>query len=137
MYFIKNYNRKVCPPSLACRLGRCFCFAEVSTGHPHPLRERQQAYGLPLLVESKAFKGKTCFSYDLRYVMENCTDAKTSAEYLASRSSLYTYNMNGFVTDDKNTFCVELVVGDKDGRTVIRDSKTKLKATPHKERLTA
>ena len=20
---------------LACRLGRCFCFAEVSTGHPH------------------------------------------------------------------------------------------------------
>ena len=58
--------------------------------------------------------------------MENCTDAKTSAEYLASRSSLYTYNMNGFVTDDKNTFCVELVVGDKDGRTVIRDSKTKL-----------
>jgi hypothetical protein len=22
---------------LACRLGRCFCFAEVSTGHPHPV----------------------------------------------------------------------------------------------------
>ena len=21
---------------LACRLGRCFCFAEVSTGHLHP-----------------------------------------------------------------------------------------------------
>ena len=21
---------------LGCRLGRCFCFAEVSTGHPHP-----------------------------------------------------------------------------------------------------
>ena len=21
---------------LACRLGRCFCFAEVSTGDPHP-----------------------------------------------------------------------------------------------------
>ena len=20
---------------LACRFGRCFCFAEVSTGHPH------------------------------------------------------------------------------------------------------
>jgi len=29
-----------CPPGLACRLGRCFCFAEVSTGHPHPLRRR-------------------------------------------------------------------------------------------------
>ena len=23
---------------LACRLRQCFCFAEVSTGHPHPLR---------------------------------------------------------------------------------------------------
>ena len=22
---------------LACRLGRCFCFAEVSTGHPQPV----------------------------------------------------------------------------------------------------
>jgi len=22
---------------LGCRLGRCFCFAKVSTGHPHPL----------------------------------------------------------------------------------------------------
>jgi hypothetical protein len=21
---------------LGCRLGRCFCFTEVSTGHPHP-----------------------------------------------------------------------------------------------------
>ena len=25
---------------LGCRLGRCFCFAEVSTGHPHP-RQRK------------------------------------------------------------------------------------------------
>jgi len=22
---------------LGCRLGRCFCYAEVSTGHPHPI----------------------------------------------------------------------------------------------------
>ena len=22
---------------LGCRLGRCFCFAKVSTGHPHPV----------------------------------------------------------------------------------------------------
>ena len=24
---------------LGCRLGRCFCFAEVSTGHPHPVTD--------------------------------------------------------------------------------------------------
>ena len=29
---------------LGCRLGRCFCFAEVSTGHPHP-RQREPMAG--------------------------------------------------------------------------------------------
>jgi hypothetical protein len=24
---------------LGCRLGQCFCFAEVSTGHPHPVTD--------------------------------------------------------------------------------------------------
>ena len=24
---------------LGCRLGRCFCFAEVFTGHPHPFAD--------------------------------------------------------------------------------------------------
>ena len=24
---------------LGCRLGRCFCFAEVSTGHLHPVAD--------------------------------------------------------------------------------------------------
>ena len=24
---------------LVCRLGRCFCYAEVSTGHPHPITD--------------------------------------------------------------------------------------------------
>ena len=24
---------------LGCRLGRCFCCAEVSTGHPHPVTD--------------------------------------------------------------------------------------------------
>ena len=27
---------------LACRLGRCFCFAEVSTGHPHLRNDGEQ-----------------------------------------------------------------------------------------------
>ena len=31
---------------LACRLGRCFCFAEVSTGHPHRNDENGEN-GLP------------------------------------------------------------------------------------------
>ena len=29
---------------LGCRLGRCFCFAEVSTGHPHPSADNIDAF---------------------------------------------------------------------------------------------
>ena len=29
---------------LACRLGRCFCLAEVSTGHPHLRNDKATAY---------------------------------------------------------------------------------------------
>ncbi len=29
---------------LGCRLGRCFCFAEVSTGHPHPFTDNIDTY---------------------------------------------------------------------------------------------
>ena len=29
---------------LAYRLGRCFCSAEVSTGHPHPRNDRATVY---------------------------------------------------------------------------------------------
>ena len=29
---------------LACRLGRCFCFAEVSTGHPHLRNDKSYVF---------------------------------------------------------------------------------------------
>ena len=34
IYFYQIYSGG--RQGLGCRLGRCFCFAEVSTGHPHP-----------------------------------------------------------------------------------------------------
>ena len=30
---------KIREGGLGCRLGRCFCYAEVSTGHPHPVTD--------------------------------------------------------------------------------------------------
>ena len=47
-----GYNRKVCPPPLRRRDPYI-----RSVGVKSPT-ERQQAYGLPLLVESKAFSQK-------------------------------------------------------------------------------
>ena len=38
---------------LACRLGRCFCFAEVSTGHPHRNDKGTIAAHLSVLAMTK------------------------------------------------------------------------------------
>lgn len=78
-------------------------------------------YASPFVAE-----GKTCYSYDLRKSAENYTKAKDAAEYLASRTDLYTYNCNLFATDDNDIFDVEAVVSESDGKTVIRDSSTEL-----------
>lgn len=78
-------------------------------------------YGEPFIAD-----GKTCYSYDLRKVMEEYSSAKEGAKYLASRSDRYTYNCNLFVSDDKDALAVEAVVDEMDGETVIRDSKTEL-----------
>ena len=34
---------------LGCRLGRCFCFAEVSSGHPHPFTDNIHTFRQVLL----------------------------------------------------------------------------------------
>ena len=39
---------------LACRLGRCFCFAEVSTGHPHR-NDEGRGNGLPRALRLRNF----------------------------------------------------------------------------------
>ncbi len=78
-------------------------------------------YGEPFVSE-----GKICYSFDLRYVMENCTTAKKGAEFIASRGSAYTYNMNFFVADDKDALCVEVPLSQPNGSIVIRDSSTPL-----------
>ena len=81
----------------------------------------EKMYIAPFISE-----GRTCYSYDLRYIMENYTTAKDAANYLADRSKLYTYNANLFIADDKDAFCVEAVVSETEGKTIIRDSSTEL-----------
>ena len=71
-------------------------------------------------------EGKTCFSYDLRKIMETYTNAKDAAEFIAGRSSVHTYNVNIYLADDKDAFDIEDVVSKEDGKTVIRDGNTEL-----------
>ncbi len=35
---------------LGCRLGQCFCFAEVSTGHPHPVTDNIDSFRAIFLI---------------------------------------------------------------------------------------
>ena len=37
---------------LGCRLGRCFRYAEVSTGHPHPITDNIDTFRQVLLVDT-------------------------------------------------------------------------------------
>ena len=78
-------------------------------------------YDEPLTVE-----GKTCYSYDIRKAAESCTTARQAAEYLCSNSKKYTYNANFFITDNKDAYCVESAVTEKDGDPIIRDENTQL-----------
>ena len=71
-------------------------------------------------------EGRTCYSFALRYVMENCNSAKEAAQYLAEHSPEYTFNSNAFITDDKDAYCVEMVVSEQEGTPLIRDSSTEL-----------
>ena len=78
-------------------------------------------YDEPLTVD-----GKTCYSYDIRKAAESCTTAKQAAEYLCNNAKTYTYNANFFITDNKDAYCVESAITEKDGSPVIRDGNTKL-----------
>ena len=78
-------------------------------------------YSSPFVAE-----GRTCYSFAYRYVMENCNSAKEAAQYLAEHSPEFTFNSNAFITDDKDAYCVEMVVSEQDGTPLVRDSSTEL-----------
>ncbi len=71
-------------------------------------------------------EGKTCYSYGLRYSIENFATAKEAGQYLIDNSSRYTYCVNILLTDDKNAYSAELSVTEADGHSVLRDSSTPL-----------
>ena len=46
-------------PVLTCRFGQCFCFAEVSTGHPHPTTRSACRESNPFVQTKKKKSRKT------------------------------------------------------------------------------
>lgn len=71
-------------------------------------------------------EGRTCYSYALRYAIENYSSLEKIADYMLKNSNRFTYNHSILLCDDKNAVCVEDVVDREEGKAVIRDSSTPL-----------
>lgn len=71
-------------------------------------------------------EGRTCYSYGLRYAVENFSTAREAGEYLINNSERYTFSTNALLTDENDAFCAELCVSSVDGKSVLRDSSTPL-----------
>ena len=70
-------------------------------------------------------ENKKSYTYDMRYVLENCSSAREAAEYLKDNAESYPYCVNVLCTDKKDAVVAELVVTDE-GESLVRDSFTPL-----------
>ena len=73
-------------------------------------------------------EGRTSYTFDMRYCLENYASARDAGKYLVGRSRYYTFCVNMMLTDREDALCAELMcTGNKeDGRSLLRDSSTKL-----------
>lgn len=71
-------------------------------------------------------EGKTCYTYDVRYALENFDNAKDAGNYLIKNSTNYTWSHNLVLTDKHNSYCVENCVVEGAGKALLRDDSTKL-----------
>lgn len=72
------------------------------------------------------YEGKTCYTYDIRYALENMDNAKEVGNYLIANSTNYTWSHNLILTDKNNSYCVENCVVEGEGVSLLRDTSTKL-----------
>jgi|GEM_PF-366692 len=56
--------------------------------------------------------GKKCYTYELRYALENMNDARSIGEYMIAESKNFTYSHNIIITDKKDCLVAEDCVQD-------------------------
>ena len=76
--------------------------------------------------ETYTYENKTSYTYGIRYALENCSTAREASEYIAANSYKYPYCFNLMATDPEEAYITEVCVNEESGKTVIRDSSTKL-----------
>ena len=58
--------------------------------------------GMPFIYE-----GKKCYTFEIRYALENYDNARDAGEYLVGESGDFTWCHNLLCTDEKDAFCCE------------------------------
>ena len=70
------------------------------------------------------YEGRTCYTYALRYALENFTTAREAGEYMTENADRFTYSHNVFLTDKDSAFCAEDSVTEGMGKPVLRTEDT-------------
>ena len=74
-------------------------------------------------------EGKKCYSFALRYALENMNDARSLGEYMVAESKSFTFSHNIIVTDEKDCFVAEDCADESEfstGQSLLRDKDTQL-----------
>ncbi len=62
--------------------------------------------------EDYVCEGKKCYTYELRYALENMDDARSVGEYMVKESENFTFSHNIIITDRNDSFVAEDCVQD-------------------------
>ena len=80
--------------------------------------------------ESYIYEDRKCYTYDLRYALEEFDTAKEVGEFMVGNSADYTWSHNLIISDENSSYCAEDAVKqlqDKGlGYSVLRDNETPL-----------
>ncbi len=76
------------------------------------------------------YQNRKCYTYELRYALEEYGTAREIGEFMVENSASFTYSHHIYLADGKETFCAEDAVAElqKSGKgySVLRDSQTPL-----------
>ena len=85
--------------------------------------------------EEYIFKDKKCYTYELRYALEEYDTAREIGEFMVDSSADFTYSHNIYLADGKETFCAEDATAQLrdsgNGFSMLRDSDTPLMERLH------
>ena len=82
------------------------------------------------LRETYVYENRRCYTYDLRYALEEFDTAKEVGDYMVGNSADYTWCHNLIISDKTNSYCAEDAVSQIQekgkGYSILRDNETPL-----------